>query len=81
MKDLKSVERGDGVSSNSRKRWESKINWLNQATCIRHLNKADNDFLKSVSCRLFVVKKDLTMQQTIRLNRIYERVLIKEPFV
>jgi len=81
VKDLKTIQRGEGVSSTSRDKWQAKIKWLQQTVCVRHLNETDADFLRSVGCRLFKVKKDLTMQQSIRLNRIYERVLIKEPFV
>ncbi len=81
MKDLKTIERGEGITLSSREKWRSKIEWLQQAVCFRHLNESDADFLKNVSCRLFSVKKDLTMQQSIRLNRIFERISRKEPFV
>jgi hypothetical protein len=71
MKALSSVQRGKGISDETRKKWQDKLKVVLRKT--EHLNDWETSFITSVEFML-AKKEDLSFQQSSTLHKIYERL-------
>lgn len=75
MKNLKNLGRGDLAPF--REKWKKKVQFIKE--CYHHLTEWERDFIKGDVKRRLESNRNLTMQQSITLDNIYAKVILKEP--
>lgn len=71
---------GTGLTEQTRQKWHHKIEMLSEPKYRRHLTEWERSLLESARGRLEVRGRDLTMRQSIALNKMYNKVLRLEIF-